>query len=427
MPGRVRHNGNRRRTAARGFLMMDKVFRLRSAPARSALLTLLPRPTRFIRFTRFMPSAQCSCSAPQSVAAQCSRSTRPLQPGIPVFAACLLAVLLALTVPVHRAHAAPSAMSSDTSAPDPRAITVGFVTGAGGLGDMSFNDMAYGGLRKAQQELGFSLKVLEADATGTAKTEAVAHLVRECDILVLLGAQHTGHARVFAGQYPDKKFIFYEEKVSGIPNLASILFRQHEGSFLAGALAGRVSKTRRVAFLGGTDIPPVAAFAQGFMEGVHHVAPDVVVEVHHVSGPGDFSGFNNPDEGFTMAAAMFEDGVDIIFAVAGLTGNGVIEAARRTDNRYVIGVDSDQDDMARGKVLTSMVKRLDTATHAEVSKAVQGGFTPGVADFGLVSGGVSLTDMRHTRDIITAPVLEELETLRQAIIDGKIAVTDLRP
>lgn len=430
MPGRVRHNGNRRRTAARGFLMMDKVFRLRSAPARSALLTLLPRPTRFIRFTRFarfMPSAQRSCSAPRSVAAQCSRSTRPLQPGIPVFAACLLAVLLALTVPVHRAHAAPSAMSSDTSAPDPRAITVGFVTGAGGLGDMSFNDMAYGGLRKAQQELGFSLKVLEADATGTAKTEAVAHLVRECDILVLLGAQHTGHARVFAEQYPEKKFIFYEEKVSGIPNLASILFRQHEGSFLAGALAGRVSKTRRVAFLGGTDIPPVAAFAQGFMEGVRHVAPDVVVEVHHVSGPGDFSGFNNPDEGFTMAAAMFEDGVDIIFAVAGLTGNGVIEAARRTDNRYVIGVDSDQDDMARGKVLTSMVKRLDTATHAEVSKAVQGGFTPGVADFGLVSGGVSLTDMRHTRDIITAPVLEELEGLRQAIIDGKIAVTDLRP
>ncbi|GFM37865.1 BMP family lipoprotein [Desulfovibrio psychrotolerans] len=318
-------------------------------------------------------------------------------------------------------------MSADTSAPDPRAITVGFVTGAGGLGDMSFNDMAYGGLRKAQQELGFALNVLEADATGTAKTEAVAHLVRQCDIMVLLGAQHTGHARVFAEQFPEKKFIFYEEKVSGIPNLASILFRQHEGSFLAGALAGRVSKTRRVGFLGGTDIPPVAAFAQGFMEGVRHVAPDVVVEIHHVSGPGDFSGFDNPDAGFTMAAAMFEDGVDIIFAVAGLTGNGVIEAARRTENRYVIGVDSDQDDMARGKVLTSMVKRLDTATYAEVSKAVQGRFTMGVADFGLVSGGVSLTDMRHTRDIISAPVVEELESLRQAIIDGKIVVTDLRP
>jgi len=313
------------------------------------------------------------------------------------------------------------------TAGNPAKQVVGFVTGAGGLGDMSFNDNAYGGLRTAQQELGFSLKVLEADESGTAKPELVKDLINKCDIIVLLGAQHAAHAREYAPQYPDKEFIFYEETVSGIPNLASIMFRQHEGSFLAGALAGRVSKTRHVAFLGGTYIPPVAAFAQGFIEGVARVAPDVTVDVHYVSPAGDFSGFNDPKKGLSMAEEMYRNNVDIIFAVAGLTGNGVIEAARRTDNRYVIGVDSDQDDMAKGKVLTSMVKRLDIATYLQVSRAVKGEFKPGVNDFGLESNGVSLTDMRNTRNIITQPVIDEIETLRNKIISGEIVVTDLRP
>lgn len=332
-------------------------------------------------------------------------------------------LLLGANIPAK----AGSAAANTTGQTSPSHMVVGFVTGAGGLGDMSFNDNAYGGLRTAQQELGFSLKVLEADETGTAKQELVKNLITQCDILVLLGAQHASHAREYAPQYPDKKFIFYEEKVSGIPNLASIMFRQHEGSFLAGALAGGVSKTRRVAFLGGTYIPPVAAFAQGFIEGVARVAPDVTVDVHYVTSPGDYSGFNDPQKGLAMAETMFKDGVDIIFAVAGLTGNGVIEAARRTDNRYVIGVDSDQDDMAKGKVLTSLIKRLDIATYLQVSQAVKGEFKPGVNDYGLESNGVSLTDMRHTKDIITQPVIDEIEKLRTQIISGKIMVTDLRP
>ncbi|UZP67128.1 BMP family ABC transporter substrate-binding protein [Desulfovibrio mangrovi] len=304
---------------------------------------------------------------------------------------------------------------------------VGFVTGAGGLGDMSFNDNAYGGLRRAQQELGFSLNVLEADATGTAPADKVEALVEQCDILVLLGAQHTHHAREYAPKHPDKKFIFYEEKVAGIPNLASIMFRQQDGSFLAGALAGRVSRTRKIAFLGGTYVAPVAAFAQGFLEGVKEVAPDVTVDIHYITPPGDFSGFSNPDRAYAMAEEMFANGVDIIFAVAGLSGNGVIEAARRTEGRYVIGVDSDQDDMAAGKVLTSMVKRLDVATYLQVYRAVTGNFKPGVTDFGLADNAVTLTDMRHTRNIITEPVIEEVNALRLKIISGEIVVTDLRP
>lgn len=333
-----------------------------------------------------------------------------------------LRFLLPFTVTVLLAFCLPMFAFAGNAKP-----VVGFVTGAGGLGDMSFNDNAYGGLRQAQQEYGFALKVLEADATGTAPADKVKELVEQCDILVLLGAQHTYHAREYAPQYPDKKFIFYEEKVAGIPNLASIMFRQHEGAYLAGALAGKVSKTRRIAFVGGTYIPPVVAFAQGFLEGVKEVAPDVIVDIHYISGPGDFSGFSNPDKAFEMAQKMYADGVDIIFAVAGLSGNGVIEAARRTEGCYAIGVDSDQDDMAPGKVLTSMVKRLDVATYLQVSRALSGDFKPGVSDFGLADNAVTLTDMRHTRDIITQPVIDEINELRRKIISGEIVVTDLRP
>ena len=300
---------------------------------------------------------------------------------------------------------------------------VGFVTGASGLGDLSFNDMAYGGIRRAQQEYNFKLIILETKQSGQTTEEDVLDLVEQSDVIILLGAQHIENAKKIALTKPDKKFIFFEAPVEGIENISSVMFQQREGSFLAGALAGYMTKTDKVGFIGGTSVPPVQAFGRGYVEGVLYARPKAEVFVEFVSPPGDFSGFSNPQKGNELAMAQYARGADIIFAVAGLTGNGIIEAARQTGH-FAIGVDSDQDSLAKGFVLTSMIKRLDVASYNELKAVMEGKFSPGVTYYGMKDGGVSLSDMRYTRDIIPATVLQQIEDIKKKIISGEISLTE---
>lgn len=301
---------------------------------------------------------------------------------------------------------------------------VGFITGASGLGDLSFNDMAYGGIRRAQQEYNFKLVILEPEANGRVTTEDALHLIDQADIILLLGAQHEELTRLAARENPDKKFIHIELPIDGIQNVSSAIFNQNEGSFLAGALAAMVSKTGMIGFVGGTADPPVQAFEQGYREGAAYVAPSVEVLVDYISPQGDFSGFDKPRKGYEIAMRQYGRGADIVFTVAGLSGNGIIEAARRTGN-FAIGVDSDQDSLAKGFVLTSMMKRLDVAAHEELRKALEGHFHGGVSQYGLANGGVSLSEMKYTWDKIPAGVLSRIEDIRQKIVSGEIRVTNL--
>lgn len=300
-------------------------------------------------------------------------------------------------------------------------LTVGFVTGAAGLGDMSFNDMAYGGLRKAQQEDGFRLLIVEALETGRTTQQELDRAIAQSDLLVMLGAQHTELTKKAAKAHPDKKFILFEAVLEGYDNVRSVVFRQDEGAFLAGALAALVSETGRIGFLGATRIGPLEDFLQGYRMGATEARPGVDVVVQWVTPPQDYSGFSNPEKGFDMAMAMYADDVDVIFAVAGLTGNGVIAAARKAGH-YAIGVDSDQDDMAKGFVLTSMVKRLDNAAYLELKRVGRGIFEPGVALYGLAQQGVGLTEMKYTRDQIDPEALRKVDELRQKILSGDIVV-----
>lgn len=303
---------------------------------------------------------------------------------------------------------------------------VGFVTGASGLGDLSFNDMAYGGIRRAQLESSFKLVILEPKNSGESTEEDVRGIVEQSDIIILLGAQHIKFAKEAARSFPDKQFITFEVPLEGYDNISSVMFNHHEGAFLAGALAAMVTKTDTVGFIGGTVIPPVQAFEQGYREGINYANPEVKLLVEYVSPAGDFSGFGKPEKGNRMALNQYEQGADIIFAVAGLTGNGIIEAARQTGN-YAIGVDSNQDSLAKGFVLTSMIKRMDVASYNELKRTLLGDFTPGVTYYGLRDGGVSLSEMKYTREKLPAGTLERLEAIKQKIINGEITVTDLLP
>ncbi|BDQ34185.1 BMP family lipoprotein [Pseudodesulfovibrio portus] len=303
---------------------------------------------------------------------------------------------------------------------------VGFITGASGLGDLSFNDMAYGGIRRAQQEYNFKLIILKPDKSGVTTPEGVLSVVGQSDIIVLLGAQHEQQTRQAALANPEKKFIYIELPVEGAPNISSVMFNQNEGSFLAGALAALVSKTGKIGFVGGTREPPVMAFEQGYREGAAYADPDVEVLAEYISPAGDFSGFGDPEKGHDITMKQYDQGADIVFAVAGLSGNGVIEAARRS-GKFAIGVDSDQDSLAKGSVLTSMMKRLDVAAYAELKAALENRFTPGVTRYGLANDGVALTEMKYTRHLIPADVFDKIEDITRKIVSGKLKVTNLLP
>ncbi|NDV27433.1 BMP family protein [Desulfovibrio sp. JC010] len=296
---------------------------------------------------------------------------------------------------------------------------VGFVTGASGLGDLSYNDMSYGGIRKAQQEFNFKLIVMEPEKDGESTIEDFTKLINQSDILILIGAQHAKLVKTTAPKFPDKKFIISEVPVDGLNNVSSVSFKQGEGSFLAGALAAMCSKTGIIGYIGGTPVPQVREFEQGYVAGAKYAVPGIEVKTAYVSPLGDFSGFNAPAKGYNMAMGQYNDGADVIFTVAGLTGNGVIEAARRS-GKYAIGVDSDQDSLAKGFVLTSMIKKMDITAYNELKAIMQGKFTPGPTSYGIKEGGVSLSEMKYTRDKIPAGVLEKVEDIRKKIINGEI-------
>ncbi len=300
---------------------------------------------------------------------------------------------------------------------------VGFVTGASGLGDLSYNDMSYGGIRKAQQEFGFKLIILEPDNSGESTKKEFTNLASQCDTIILVGAQHAGLVAEIAQDYPAKKFILLEVPLKNIPNVSSVAFKQAEGSFLAGALAAYVSKTGKIGYIGATPVPPVREFEKGYIQGAKYAVPEIDVLVKYVSPLGDFSGFNAPDRGYALAMNQYHEGADTVFTVAGLTGNGVIEAARRS-NKFAIGVDSDQDSLAKGFVLTSMIKKLDVACYDELKAVMENRFKAGPTYYGLKENGVGLSQMKYTRDKIPVEILKKVESLKNKIIQEKIKIAE---
>jgi basic membrane protein A len=212
------------------------------------------------------------------------------------------------------------------------------------------------------------------------------------------------------------------------PNITSVLFREHEGSYLVGALAAiatvktgvpGINPQKVIGVIGGTKSPGIDKFIVGYVEGAKSIDPSIRVLVSYANDFGD------PAKGKELAKAMFDEGADIIYQVAGGTGQGVIEAAKET-GRFAIGVDSDQDYLAPGRVLTSMIKRADTAVYQLVKRLVEGKLEGGVTlNFGLANNGVGISSMRYTRSIFTSTDLARIDQIRRDIISGKIKPTDI--
>jgi basic membrane protein A len=293
------------------------------------------------------------------------------------------------------------------------------VTDTGGLGDRSFNDSAYAGLVRAKTQLGATIEVQESKSAADYQPNLTALADGDFDEIFAIGFLMNDDLGAVAKNYPDKHFAIIDA-VNPQPNVTSVLFREQDGSFLAGALAAMVSKTKTIGFLGGIDSPLLRKFEAGYSAGAREVDPSVKVLVKYVGS------FVDVASGKELAGVMYGSGADIIYVAAGKAGLGAIGETRARSGVYAIGVDSDQDGLAPGKILTSMVKHVDVAVF-NIAKAIGAHKTlPRTTEFGLKDDGVGLTDFKYTRALIGTANLAKLQVLRAAIVSGKIVPPDTR-
>jgi basic membrane protein A len=335
----------------------------------------------------------------------------------------LVGVLVAVHIALLFVHPRGAAETPSTEAVD-----VGIVFDVGGRGDKSFNDGAYLGAERAEKELGARVRFIEP-GEGSDREAGLRLLAAEgMDLVVGVGFIFTDDLTQLAKEYPNVKFAGVDyalqtDKSGNVipppPNLAALKFREEQGSFLVGALAALVGKSKRVGFVGGMDIPLIHKFEAGYRAGVKYVCPDCTVAAQYAGVTPE--AFRNPGRGKELALAQYQSGVNVIFHASGSTGLGVFEAARQT-GKLAIGVDADQYQEAPGHILTSMVKGVDAAVFDAISRVRSGTFRGGVYQFGLKEQGVGYVYDAHNRALIPDSVRTRLEQLRQDIIDGKIVV-----
>jgi basic membrane protein A len=307
------------------------------------------------------------------------------------------------------------------------AIRIGLVFDVGGRGDQSFNDAAYAGLERAMKELGIPQEQVEyiEPGEGGDRESALRQLAASGKDLVFgIGFLFSDDILSVAKDFPNVQFACVDmnapEDGQLPPNVVALKFKEEEGSYLVGALAGLVSKTHRLGFVGGMQIPLIRKFEAGYTAGVHKVDSTATVDVKYAGVDG--TAFKNPTKGKELALAIYGAGADIIFHASGSTGLGVFEAAREKD-RLAIGVDSDQYASMPGHVLTSMVKRVDVAVFDTIQDAIAGRFPGGqVHVFGLKEGGVDYVYDEHNKVLIPDAVRARVEALRGEITSGAITV-----
>ncbi len=297
---------------------------------------------------------------------------------------------------------------------------VGIVFDIGGKDDKSFNAAAWEGVKRAAQDFPIKLRDVEPGEPTSIEPSMRAFAERGYDLIIGVGFAQMPIMVKVAKDYPNLKFAIIDGVIE-YPNVASLIFKEHEGSFLVGYIAGKTTKTDKIGFVGGMDIPLIHKFATGYAEGAKYANPKIQVFENFV-GIND-GAWNNPGRGKELAKAQIERGADIIFQAAGNSGLGVFDAAEET-NKYAIGVDANQNWVKPGFILTSMLKRLDVAVYNTVRDLVEGKFSGGIHLNGLENEGIGYALDEYNQSLIPQSVIDDVEKVKKAIIAGKIKVTD---
>lgn len=303
----------------------------------------------------------------------------------------------------------------NTETKDTKAIKVGMVADVGGINDESFNQSAWEGLQKAQKELGIEVKVIESkqasEYIGNIETLADDGM----DLIIGVGNTMVEDIKTQAENYQDLSFAIIDETYDTIPkNITPILFKENEATFLAGLIAGKMTKTNKVGFIGGMENPVIYRFLYGYEYGVDQSNDEADVQVQ-------FAGtFADAAKGKSIANQMYSNGVDVILSAAGGTGVGAIESAKE-QNKYAIGVDKDQSDLAPKNVLTSALKKVNVGVYDTVKEFKDGKLTGGEAKiYGLKEDGVGIPE--STKNLVPQDVIDYVKTMADKVKNGEIKV-----
>jgi len=291
----------------------------------------------------------------------------------------------------------------------------------GGKFDKSFNEAAYNGAEKFKKESGIAYRDFEI-ANEAQREQALRKFAKDGNNpIVVVGFSWASALEKIAPAYKDTKFAIIDMVVTGQPNVKSIVFKEQEGSYLAGVMAAMAAKSDKVGFVGGMDIPLIHKFACGYIGGVKSVKKDATVfEAYTGSDP---SAWNDPVKGGEIAKSHIAQGADVGYHPAGGTGVGVLQAAAEA-GKLGIGVDSDQNYMQPGKVLTSMMKRVDVAVYNVFEDAKNDKFKADIENLGLKEEGVDVAMDDYNKPLLTPEMVAAVDKARKDIVSGAVEVHD---
>ena len=311
----------------------------------------------------------------------------------------LASVLAAAALVISACGGSSSSDSTASAEPTAAAVKVGLAYDTGGKGDGSFNDAAYAGLQRAESELGVEVKELEAgaDETDASREERLRLLASSgYNPVIAVGFMYSTAMGTVAAEFPDTTFAIVDSVVDGA-NIGSLVFAAEQGSYLTGVIAASASKSGKIGFIGGMEIPLIKAFEAGYIQGAKSVNPDIQVSSKYMGPAGDNTAWNVPDKAKTATKAMIDKGVDVAYAAAGGSGLGMFQAIKEAGGAekglWAIGVDSDQYTVpsladVKDVILTSMLKRVDVAVFDVIKGVVDGTPLVGVQNFDLKREGV---------------------------------------
>ena len=301
-------------------------------------------------------------------------------------------------------------------------IRVGLVYDTGGRGDLSFCDASYAGATKAADQWKIELKEI-TPGQSTDIERVLRQLARlKYDLIIGVGFLFQDPMSRVAPDFPNINFAIVDAEANG-SNIVSLIFKAHEGTYLVGAIAALKTKTNKIGFVGGMNVPLLHSFEAGYRAGANAIRPKIEIMV-------DYAGvtpqaFSDPARGKELALAQYNKGADVILAAAGATSLGILEAAKEK-NKFIIWVDANGNHLARGLVLTSMIKGVELSVYQTIQSVVEDNFTGGTKIYGLKEGGIQYIVDKDNRSLLSEDLLSRVEDLKTKIIVGDIIVPSER-
>jgi basic membrane protein A len=299
-------------------------------------------------------------------------------------------------------------------------LKIGLVLERSGKDDKSFNASAYQGVKRAEKELGVTTKTVEAPDNSAYESLQRAFAEKKFDLIIAVGFHQLEAVKKNAVRFPEQKFLLVDEDAKA-PNVRSVMFEEHEGSYLVGALAALHAKGGKIGFIGGMDVPLIRRFEMGYVAGAKKINPKAEVVSNYLGVTGE--AWNNPPKAKELALDQYTRGAEVIFVAAGNSGLGVFDAAAEKQ-KLAIGVDSNQNWIKPGFILSSMLKRVDESVFDSIKMFKDGKFTTGLIRYGVKSKGVDYALDENNAKLVTPADKKTLEELRADIIKGKIKVPD---